>query len=112
MEERVNPIILTMADGTEYTLDFNRSSVAWAEQRGFVMEELDSKMMTRVPELFFYAFRMHHPTMTRIQTDKILFDDMKGLSNEIITRLGALYLQALTTLINDDPKNSTVTVVM
>lgn len=112
MEERVNPIILTMADGKEYTLEFDRKSIEWAERRGFSMDDLSEHMMIRLPELFHFAFRKHHPTMTKEQTDKILYEEMGGLTEEVVTRLGKLYSQGYESLINSDPKNSKVTITL
>lgn len=111
--EKVSPIILTMEDGTEYTLEFSRKSVEFAEKRGFKMEELGDYMMTRVPELFYYSFYMHHPMMTKKQTDEILFEKLGGVSEEMLVRLGELYEQGYATLINSGgSKNSTVTITM
>ena len=111
--EKVSPIILTMEDGTEYTLEFSRKSVEFAEKRGFKIDELGDYMMTRVPELFYYAFYMHHPMMTKKQTDEILFDKLGGVNEEMIVRLGELYEQGYSTLINSgDSKNSKVTITM
>lgn len=111
--EKVKPIILTMEDGTEYTLEFSRKSIEFAEKRGFKMDELGDYMMTRVPELFYYSFRMHHSTMTKKQTDDILFDKLGGMSEEMLTRLGELYAQGYESLINsEESKNSKVTITM
>ena len=111
--EKVNPIILTMEDGTEYTLEFSRKSIEFAEKRGFKMDELGDYMMTRVPELFYYSFRMHHPMMTKKPTDEILFDKLGGMSEEMLTRLGELHAQGYESLINsDESKNSKVTITM
>ena len=112
MAERVKPILLTMEDGTEYTLEYNRQAIAKAERNGFTVADLDTKMMVRVPELFFYAFYMHHPNLTKVQTDKILFEEMGGISDEIIKRLGELYAQGYESLVNSDPKNSKVTITL
>lgn len=111
--EKVNPIKLTMEDGTEYTLEFSRKSIELAERDGFKIEELGDYMMTRVPQLFYFAFKMHHPMMTKIQTDEILFKKLNGMSEEMLTRLGELYAQGYESLINSDTsKNSTVTITM
>lgn len=113
--ERVKPIIITMEDGTEYTLEFNRDAVARAERASFNIDDVDAYPMTKVPELFFFAFRMHHPRMTKQQTDSILFDGLKGLSEEAIKRLVELYYQGMTALVNnggDDEKKSTATVIL
>lgn len=111
--EKVSPIILTMEDGTEYTLEFSRKSVEFAERRGFKLDDLGDYMMTRVPELFYYAFYMHHPYMTKKQTDDILFNKLGGISEEMLTRLGELHAQGYETLINSgESKNSKVTITM
>lgn len=111
--EKVNPIILTMEDGTEYTLEFSRKSIEFAEKRGFKMEELGDYMMTRVPELFYYAFYMHHPMMTKKQTDDILFNKLGGVTEEMLVRLGELHAQGYESLINSsESKNSKVTITM
>ena len=110
--ERVNPIVLTMEDGTEYTLDFTRKTVEWAERRGFSMDDLSEHMMIRVPELFYYAFRKNHPNVTKQQSDKILFEDMGGMSEELLKRLGELYSQGYESLINSETKNSKVTITL
>ena len=87
-------------NGKEYTLEFNRATVTMAERAGFSMEDLDSKMMTRIPELFYYALKMHHPDITKKETDEILFDGFKGLTREEMTELGTLYAEPYKTLIN------------
>ena len=91
-EEKVKPIILhDLENDEDYTLEFDRDSVKVAESRGFDIEDVGKFPMTKVPELFFYAFRMHHPKMARNQTDRILFDVLKGLPEGVAERLGALY---------------------
>ena len=42
---------------------------------------------------------MHHPHMTREQTDKILFEGLGGLGEEEMTYLGKLYAEPFKTLI-------------
>lgn len=108
----VKPIILTYEDGTEYTLEFNRESVIYAENHGFDRDDVVQKLMTRIPELFFYAFRMHHPTIKRERTDSILFDDLGGITDKVSERLIELYNAPYETLINDTgkPKNAKMTV--
>lgn len=109
MDKRLDPIVLTAEDGKEYTLQFNRKSVIYAENNGFTLEDLsDGKYMSGVSNLFFYAFRMHHPYMTHEQTDRILFDEMGGLPEGMIERLGALYAEPYNALIpsEDAGKNS------
>lgn len=107
MAEKVKPMVFETEDGTEYTLEFSRKSIEFAEQHGFNIDELTSQMMTKVPELFYYAFRMHHPTMTRTQTDRILFEEFGGLDSEELKWICDLYAEPFNSLINrDETKNS------
>ena len=72
--KKLSPMIITDPDsGREYTLEFNRKSVVKAEQAGLDVNKFESSSMTMIPTMFWAAFQMHHPHMTREQTDKILF---------------------------------------
>lgn len=113
VSERVNPIIIRNEDtGDEYTLEFNRESIRFAEQRGFDIADVGKFPMTKLPELFFYAFRMHHRNVSREKTDRILFDDLGGMPDGMAERLGALYSAPFEALSNDNgkAKNSKMTV--
>lgn len=107
------PIVIKSKDDS-YTLEFNRESVKFAEAKGFKFEEISDFPMTKIPELFFYAFRMHHPKVARNQTDKI-FDEIGGLPEGAIERLVELYtapFESLTVSEGAEPKNSKWTVEM
>ena len=69
--------------------------------------------VTRIPELFYYAFRKNHKNVARSQTDALL-DGMGGMTSAFLERLMQLYNQAaLTHLIStdeDSAKNAEVTV--
>ena len=108
----VKPVILQFEGGEEYTLEFSRETIAYAEDHGFSKEDFDTKTMVRMPELFFYAFRMHHPEVTREQADGILFNDLGGVSSELAHRLVELYNEGYKSLINvsGKPKNPKLTV--
>ena len=101
--ERVNPIIIRNQEtgAAQYTLEFDRKSVKWAEQRGFKVGEVTDFPLTQIPLLFFYAFRMHHKNITQDQTDAVL-DEIGGMSKAMMNRLAALYNQTMTTLLNDE----------
>ena len=58
--ERIKPIVIRFGEDEEYTLDFNRESIAFAEDRGFQLENAGSFPMTKFPELFYYAMRANH----------------------------------------------------
>ena len=105
--EKVSPMVIADPDtGREYTLEFSRKSVVKAEQAGLNINELESKSMTMVPLLFWGAFLMHHPAMTKEQTDKILFEGLGGLRVEEMERLGKLYAAPFLTLVSEEePEN-------
>ena len=114
--ERIDPIIITLEDTKEsFTLEFNRESVRFAEQRGFRPEDLSNFPMTKIPDLFYYAFRMHHKNVSRDKTDKIIenyFGGIAGFPEGVLERLGELYAQPFTTLEDKEGKKGKITVQM
>lgn len=113
-ETRVQPIRLTDNDtGVTYELDFNRDAIRFAEARQFRIEDVVDYPNTKVPELFYYAFRMHHKNLARAQTDDIL-KKLGGLTSAMIERLFLLFEQAaMADTIQPDEdmgKNSRMTV--
>lgn len=105
--EKLNPMTIADPDeGREYTLEFSRRTVEKTEKAGFNTSEVESKSMTMIPLMFWGAFLMHHPHMTKEQTDKILFDGLGGLKEEELTYLGKLYAAPVQTLLaTEDEKN-------
>ena len=98
VEERIPPIVIGNNDtGETYTLDFNRESVVFAENRGFEVDNVLKYPVSNFPELFFLSFRMHHGpkngNITRTQTDKI-YAALGGFSPDFLQRLILLYNQA------------------
>ena len=105
--EKLKPmVIVDPENGKEYTLEFSRKSVVKAEQAGLEINALDTKSMTMIPLLFWGAFIMHHPYITRDQTDKILFDGLGGLNEEEMTYLGKLYAEPFQSLIASEVEGS------
>lgn len=103
MDERVQSFKLKNPDTGEcYELDFNREAVRFAEARGFDTSDIKKYPTTKIPELFYYAFRMHHKNLSRNQTDKLL-DRVNGIPSQVLERLIDLYNQAgLTNVIQTD----------
>ena len=105
-EEIVKPMVITDPDeGREYTLEYNRRTVAKTERAGLDINRIDVSPMTMIPLLFWGAFLMHHPYMTREQTDAILFDGLHGLGNEEVAHLGKLYAEPFKTLVSGEVEN-------
>ena len=105
--EKLKPMVITdPEDGREYTLEYSRRAVAKAEQAGLEINNLEAKSMTMIPLLFWGAFLMHHPHMTREQTDRILFDGLDGLSGKELEYLGKLFAEAYQTLIRSEDEGA------
>ena len=114
MKEKIKPIVLTDSEnGDVFTLEFNRESVKYAEMKGFNIDDIANKPMTAIPNLFYFAFRMHHKSVSREKIDKV-YDKLGGLTTAMVERLGALYAEPFEALIQDeeDLKNSKMTVEM
>ena len=110
--KEVKPVIIHDEEhGHDYKLEFDRDSVRFAEDHDFKIDDIEDRQMTRVPELFYFAFRKNHMKMSRQQTDKILFDDLGGATPELVARLSLLYAIPYRTLFNQTgkPKNPRVT---
>lgn len=114
--ENVKPIRLTNTETKDtYILEFTRESVKHSQRNGFNIDEIDTKPMIAVPDLFYYAFRAHHRNITHEKTDKILFEDLGGLQDGMLERLVKLYYVPFESLLNvsendDERKNSKMTV--
>ena len=108
--ERVKPIIIRdKKNSREYTLEFDRDSVRFAESRGFKLEDVDTYSMTKVPEFFWYAFRMHHKSVALNQAEEIL-REIGGINESIAKRLVELWVQTYDSLGNEETKNPDLTV--
>lgn len=113
--EKVKALILNDTEsGEKYILEFSRESIRFAEQRGFVVDEVIKYPVTKVPEFFYYAFRKNHKNVSRERTDRMLYEDLGGLSSAVIERLIQLYMEPQNALIrteeDGETKNARMTV--
>jgi hypothetical protein len=112
--KEIKPIILKdETNGDVFVLEFDRASVKFAEARGFRVNSLDEGLnMSTLEDLFFYAFRKHQPNKSKADTDKILYDKLKGMPEGMLERLVELFLLPFNTLVQTEEtaKNSTMTV--
>lgn len=93
-EDKIPPITITdKITDTQYTLDFDRMSVKFAEDRGFQLENVTKFPVSTLPLFFFYAFRAHHKDVPKSKVDAF-YDRLGGLSVAFIERLMLLYDQA------------------
>lgn len=119
--DRVRPIRLTDHKGIiknpedVYELDFSRESIAFAEARGFKLENVVEFPVTNISSLFYYAFRKNHRNVSREKTDKFM-EAWGGVSESVLKRLIDLYNQAATAnniqTDEDAEKNEMATVEM
>ena len=108
---KIKPVIIHDTENNrDYTLEFNRDAIKFAEGRGFRLQDVDNFPMSKVPEFFWYAFRMHHPSFSLRQAEEML-DRMGGMSDALGRRLGELWSVPFETLASEDgdAKNVTVT---
>ena len=109
---KVAPIILENKDtGIKYTLEFTRNTVKMAEQAGFTLEKItDGKLISGYSELFYFAFMAHHRYMKQADTDRILFEELGGMSEALSTRLIELFAEPYNSLVEQqkdgEEKNS------
>ena len=110
----IKPIILKDDNnGDVFVLEFDRATVKFAEARGFNIESLDEGVnLSAIEDLFFYAFRKHQPKLSKADTDKILYEKLKGFQEGMVERLAELYLQPFKALVRteEEAKNATMTV--
>lgn len=105
-----NPIIIRDTENKrEYTLEFDRDAVRFAEGRGFKLEQVDDFPMTKVPEFFWYAFRMHHKSVALNQAEELL-RQIGGMNEQIARRLIDLWVYTYESLGTEEAKNPNVTV--
>ena len=85
--------------GVDYTLEYTRKSVAAMEKQGFVANDITTRPMSVLPELFAGAFIAHHRFVKREIIDEI-FDKMTN-KTELIGKLSEMYNEPIMTLINE-----------
>ena len=108
--ERPNPIVIRDTENKrEYTLEFDRDTIRFAEGRGFQLGQAGDFPMTKVPEFFWYAFRMHHKNVALNQAEEIL-RQIGGMSEQVAKRLIDLWTWTYDSLGNEETKNPNMTV--
>ena len=113
-DEEVRPITITDTETENvYTLEFNAESVKFAESRGFDIDDVPKYPVSKVPELFYYAFRMHHKMLPKDKVDKI-YESILPFPEGMLARMQQLYLTPLKSMFTSDGeserKNTRMTV--
>lgn len=120
IENEIKPITLTFTDtNQQYILEFDRNTVKMAERNGFpltpfnqdkIIEEMDMEL---IEQLFYYSFQKNNRGIAKSITDDILYNELGGVSVELLVRLVELYMLPYMTLITskeDSAKNSKVVI--
>jgi len=87
-------------DGQKYELEYTRATVRQMENSGFNIAEIDSKPVTRIPQLWSGAFICHHRKLTQEKINEI-YKHM-ARKDELIEKLATMYYEAISTLVDDD----------
>lgn len=114
MDERVKPIRITINEtGEVYVLEFTRATVKFADQRGFDINDVERFPTSKIPELFWYALRAHHPYISSEKAESILFNEVKTITKPMLKRLCELYLSPVSSLmVEEEDANPNMTVEM
>lgn len=106
MREKVKPMVIRDSESDKvWTLEFSRDSVKFAEARGVSMDGVGNMPMTMLPELFYSAFRKNHRNISKAETDKILFDELGGLTDAQMQRLMRLFAEPMNALMRDEDED-------
>lgn len=86
-------------DGREYILEYTRRAIEAMEREGFNLQEISTKPMTRVFQLFQGAFIARHPKVTLMTVEDIY----KHLGNreKLLTALVNMYQEPLNELFDE-----------
>lgn len=60
-------------DNKKYTLEYTRETVKWMFRRGFKLDDLSSKALLVLPQLFAGAFRANHKKVTEEEAETMLY---------------------------------------
>lgn len=83
----------------EYTLEFNRRTVAQMEKNGFIASEITDKPMSTLPALFAGAFLANHRFVKQDVIDKIYSKLTK--KEDLIGKLAEMYNEPIMALVEE-----------
>lgn len=94
-------------EGTKYTIEYNRAALRVLEDNyDFNIEDLQKGKLSKLPDLFYVGFAMHHPNMKRSTSDAIY--DRIGDKEGLLAVLVQLYTVALTSLFAEPDEGKAV----
>lgn len=102
--EDIKPICFNY-DNQDWTLEYNLAAVRVLESNyDFSTDDLERSKISKLPDLFFCAFLMHHSGVKRKTTDKIfsLMTDKERLFQQLVL----LYYKAVNSILEEPDENS------
>mgnify|MGYP004443914853 CR=1 FL=1 len=84
-------------EGENYTLEYTRRTVAEMERNGFVADDIDTKPMTVLPQLFAGSFLAHHRFVKQNVID-VIYSKMTN-KQELIGKLAEMYNEPIMELV-------------
>ena len=91
-------------NGKDYTLEFTRATIRQMEAHGFVIDEIETKPMTVISDLFRGAFLAHHPLAKPREIDEI-YEHMANKTS-LIKRLNEMYNEPISSLVDEDKEGN------
>lgn len=90
-------------DGTAYVLEYNRRALRMLDEKyKFSIEDIEKLQVSKIPDLFYCAFVMHHPTVKRETVDAIW--DSMGDKGELVGALGEMYVEVIESMMGEPEK--------
>ena len=96
-------IVLNVND-KKYKLEYNRASIVKMEEKGFDVQDIESKPISTIVMLERGAFYMHNPSLEDDEIDAIC--ENVGGDEKFIAKLTELYMDALKSLTGDKKDKS------
>jgi len=92
-------------NGKDDTLEFTRATVRMMEADGFVANDIESKPMTVLPDLFRGAFLAHH----RFEKRPVIDEIYTHMTNKplLLDKLAEMYNEPISSLL-DEPAEGNV----
>lgn len=87
-------------DGEEYVLEYNEAAIKLLDKRfDFSIDSIGKTQLSDVPDLFYVSFLMHHPRVTKKQSDAIykLVEDKYGLLEALVS----MYTEAVNAVFEE-----------
>lgn len=95
-------------DGSEYTLEYNEAAIRLLDKSfDFSINSIEKMQISDMPEMFFAALRMHHPTVGKAKSDEIFsaISDKTGL----LAVLSEMYVEAVSAILDEPEEGKAIT---